>query len=113
MLPCIKSAKDTYVFPAQGCLAVLTVDICYSMQACKQNPLLCRATPNVHPEEEDNRRGETEGQEGEITIVQLAPASQLRVMYDVLRVSQCFAPTRILIGHMPACMDTKVAKLHI
>lgn len=46
----IKSAEDTYVFPAQGRLAVLTVDICHSMQAGEQDSLLCGATPDVHPE---------------------------------------------------------------
>lgn len=40
----------TYIFPAQGCLAVLTIDICHGMQACEQNSLLCGTTPNVHPE---------------------------------------------------------------
>lgn len=50
---CKEPAKDTYVFPAQGRLAVFTVDICYSMQACQQNSLFCRTTPNVHPERKE------------------------------------------------------------
>ncbi len=57
---CIQPAKDTYVFPAQGRLAVLTVDISYSVQACEQNSLLRWATPNVHPERRD---GEGESRE--------------------------------------------------
>lgn len=49
------SAEETHVFPAQSGLAVLTVDVCHSMQACQQDSLLCRATPNIHPERQSGK----------------------------------------------------------
>lgn len=53
-----ESAKKTHIFPAQSGLAVLTVDIRHSVQACQQNSLLCRATPNVHPKGAEADEGE-------------------------------------------------------
>lgn len=78
---CGKSAEGTYIFPAQGRLAVLAVDICHSMQACEQNSLLSGSTPNVHPE------GGTVGlwggkQKLHICIVQVALVAQLHAAYD-------------------------------
>lgn len=40
----------THIFPAQGGLAVFTVDVGNGVQPCEQDPLLSWATPHVHPE---------------------------------------------------------------
>lgn len=42
--------RCTYIFPAQRGVAVFTVDIGHGMKSCEQQPLLCRATANIHPE---------------------------------------------------------------
>lgn len=123
-VPCIKSAKDTYVFPAQCRLAVLTVDICYSMQACEQNSLLCWATPDVHPDQgamglpcgKESREKRDKQRQGDgslkISVVQVAQVVQLGVMCDVLRVSHCLTPTLTVHADRPLGCRFKQPNFH-
>lgn len=43
--------------------------------------------------EREERQAETEGGKLKICILQVAVAAQLHVIYDVLRMSHCLAPT--------------------
>lgn len=40
----------TYIFPAQRGVTVFTVDVSYRVKAREQQPLLCRTTADIHPE---------------------------------------------------------------
>lgn len=40
--------QGTYIFPAEGGLAALAVDVGHGMQACQQHPLLRWTAPHVH-----------------------------------------------------------------
>ena len=53
----------TYVFPAQGGFTVFTVDVCYCVQACEEDPLLGRAAADV-----DTERSTARGKETGITV---------------------------------------------
>lgn len=55
---------DTHVFPSQRGLAVLTVDVCYSVKPSEQHPLLSWPTAHIHPGEKD-REKERKRKEGE------------------------------------------------
>lgn len=48
----LRAVGDTHVFPAQGGLAVLAVDVGHGVQTREQDPLLGGATAHVHPEGE-------------------------------------------------------------
>lgn len=67
----LTALKGVLIFPAQGCLAVLAVDICYSMQAREQDSLLRRTTPDVDHgvEEVSSALAALEGLGDELVVV--------------------------------------------
>lgn len=46
----LRAVGDTHVFPAQGGLAVLAVDVGNGVQTREQDSLLGGATAHIHPE---------------------------------------------------------------